>query len=97
MISKYNVFLITSIQIVSASSMSDALIITNYFSVYKNVDYFSAQSAVLNILYQEQIILKTAISCFSFVVFYFFGVPQSTFRQLSEMQQLVSNAVLPQC
>jgi hypothetical protein len=76
--------------------MFDALIITSYFSLYKNLHCLSAQSAVLNVMHQKEIILKTASSCFSSVVFYFFGVPQSTFHQLSELQQLVSNAVLPQ-
>ena len=52
------------IQFLSASSMSDALIITSYFSLYKNLDYLSAQSAVLNIMYQKEIILKTPSSLF---------------------------------
>jgi hypothetical protein len=41
----YNVFLITSIQFLSASGISVALIITKYLSVYKNLDCLSAQSA----------------------------------------------------
>jgi len=48
----------------SAPSMSDALIITSCFSVYKNLDCLSAHSAVLNFLHQKQIILKTAGSIF---------------------------------
>ena len=47
-------------------------------------------------LENEVAVVKTPTIISNNPLFYLFGVPQNTFRQLSELQQLVSNAVLPQ-